>query len=62
MGISDKWIEERYAPRKVNNSFYESMPLDSGVGREYLTGEPEVIYYVEKKTGNLCAKETTLIW
>lgn len=61
MAVTGEWIKDRYNTlRKKNNSFLENMPLDSGVGREYITGEPEVIYYVEKRTGNLCAKETLL--
>ncbi len=54
-------IKDRFDPfRRVENSFYETQPLDTKVGREYITGEAEVIYYVDKRTEQLKAKETML--
>ena len=55
-------INERYALGKKNNSFYEEQKMDTKIGKEYITGEPEVVYYVDKKTESLNAKETTLLW
>lgn len=60
--ITGHIIKERYELGKKNNSFYEEQKLDTKVGKEYITGEPEVVYYVDKKTGCLNAKETTLLW
>lgn len=52
MGVTGYIIKERFKPlKRVENSFYETQPLDTKVGREYITGESEVIYYVDKRTG-----------
>ncbi len=55
-------IKERYALGKKDNSFYEKQKTDTKVGKEYITGEPEIVYYVDKKTGRLKAQETMLLW
>ena len=72
MAVTGYIIKQRYAfleesglQKRKSNSFLEPMPYDSKVGREYLEklqlGLPEVVYYCDKETGQLCAKETTLL-
>lgn len=60
--LTGRIVRERYAPGKRFNSFYEEQKNDPGVGSEYITGAPETVYYVDKITGNLCAKETMSLW
>lgn len=59
--LTGRIIKERYAPGKRYNSFYEEQKIDRKVGREYITGTPEMVYYIDKN-GSLNAKETTLLW
>ncbi len=54
-------FRERYAPGKRNNSFYEEQKNDVKIGTEYITGEPEFIFYIDKDKGCLRARETTLL-
>lgn len=60
--LTGRIYKERYALCKRNNSFYEEQRRDTKIGDEYLTEVPEVIYYIDKRSGCLNAKETTLIW
>lgn len=61
--LTGRIYKERYREfRRETNSFYEEQPQDEGIGNEYLTGDPEVVYYIDKKTEELSAKETRLIW
>lgn len=60
--LTGRIIKEKYAPGKRYNSFYEEQKNDRKVGKEYITGDPEMVYYIDKKTGDLCAKETMLLW
>lgn len=55
-------IKEKYAPGQRNNSFYEIQKEVPKFGREYITEEPEQVYYINKRTGHLDAKETLLLW
>lgn len=60
--LTGRIYKERYALGKKNNSFYEEQKGNTKIGDEYLTGVPEVIYYIDKRTGRLNARETTLLW
>lgn len=55
-------IKERFAPGKRYNSFYEEQKIDRKIGSEYITGTPEIVYYIDRKTDKLCSKETMLLW
>lgn len=59
--LTGRIIKERYAPGKRYNSFYEEQKIDCKIGREYITGAPEMVYYIDKN-GSLNARETTLLW
>ena len=59
--LTGRIIKERYAPGKRYNSFYEEQKINRKIGREYITGAPEMVYYIDKN-GSLNAKETTLLW
>ena len=61
-GLTGRMIKEKYAPGQRNNSFYEIQKEDPKFGREYITEEPERVYYINKRTGHLDAKETSLLW
>lgn len=59
--IADKIVKEKYSIlKRRTNSFYEEQNSRK-IGREYLTGTPEMIYYIDK-SGNLNGKETMLLW
>lgn len=60
--LTGRIYKERYALGKRNNSFYEEQKEDTKVGKEYITGLPEVVFYIDKRSGCLNAKETTLLW
>ncbi len=60
--LTGRIYKERYAPKQGNNSFYEEQKNDTKIGNEYITGTPEVVYYIDNQTGLLSAKETTLLW
>lgn len=60
--LTGRVYKDRYAPGKRNNSFYEEQKGDTKIGKEYITGAPEVVYYIDKNSGCLSAKETTLLW
>lgn len=61
--LTGRIYKEKYRQtgKSVTNSFYEIQRNDKGIGDEYLTQQPEVIYYIDKQTEKLSAKETTLI-
>lgn len=59
--LTGRIIKEKYAPGRRYNSFYEEQKFDRKIGNEYITGSPEMVYYIDQN-GNLNAKETTLLW
>ena len=60
--LTGRIIQEKYAPgRRVVNSFYEEQPANSKIGSQYMTGQPETVYFIYKN-GELSAKETMALW
>lgn len=60
--LTGKIIKEKYAPGKRTHVYCGEQKNDKKVGKEYITNAPEMVYYIDKKTGDLCAKETMLLW
>ena len=60
--LTGRIFKNKYVLGKRNNSFYEEQVGDTKVGKEYITGVPEVVYYIDKQSGCLNAKETALLW
>lgn len=42
--LTGRIITEKYAPGKRYNSFYEEQKHDRKIGKEYITGAPEMVY------------------
>lgn len=59
--ITGHIIKEKYAPGKRYDSFYEEQKNDRKVSKEYITRALGTVCYIDKKSGDLCAKETMLL-
>lgn len=59
--LTGRIIKKRFAPGKRTHIFYDESKNTKKIGREYLTGAPEMVYYIDKN-GKLNAKETMLLW
>ncbi len=50
-----------YSPGKRTNSFYKEREPSKQMDFSYLKGTSETVYYVDRKSSRLKAKETSLL-
>lgn len=61
--LTGRILEEKYAPGKRENSFYQEQRLGTKMVGTHTdsSSEAEILYYVDKNTGSLNMKNTWLL-